>query len=131
MKALSIRQPWAWLIIHGGKDVENRSWPTWFRGQVLIHASKGMSKEEWEDGYEYARYGVGGIIIPGPDQLQRGGIIGQAEIIDCVTSSDSPWFEGPHGFILRNAKPVPFRPFKGELGLFETHLELTELETAI
>ena len=43
MKALSIRQPWAWLIVNGHKDIENRSWPTRFRGPVLIHAAKGMT----------------------------------------------------------------------------------------
>lgn len=40
MKALSIRQPWAWLIVAGYKDIENRSWPTNFRGRVYIHASR-------------------------------------------------------------------------------------------
>lgn len=43
MKALSIRQPWAWLILHGGKDIENRSWNTNFRGRFLIHAAAGMT----------------------------------------------------------------------------------------
>ncbi|WP_229215634.1 ASCH domain-containing protein [Duganella sp. CY15W] len=41
MKALSIRQPWAWLIVNGYKDIENRSWSTNVRGKVLVHASKG------------------------------------------------------------------------------------------
>ena len=45
--ALSVRQPWAWAIIHAGKDIENRSWATKFRGRVLIHASKGMTQEEF------------------------------------------------------------------------------------
>lgn len=35
MIALSIRQPWAWHILHSGKDIENRDWPTKFRGRVL------------------------------------------------------------------------------------------------
>jgi ASCH domain len=39
MKALPIRQPYAWLIVNGHKDIENRAWPTKFRGRVLIHAS--------------------------------------------------------------------------------------------
>lgn len=39
MKAISIRQPWAWLIVNGFKDIENRSWRTKYRGPVLIHAS--------------------------------------------------------------------------------------------
>ena len=49
MKALSIRQPWAWLILNAGKDIENRSWYTSVRGRVLIHASKGMTLAEYED----------------------------------------------------------------------------------
>jgi ASCH domain len=40
MKALSVRQPWAWLIIAGHKDVENRSWTTTYRGPLLIHAAR-------------------------------------------------------------------------------------------
>lgn len=43
MLALSIRQPWAWLIINGGKDIENRDWPTKFRSRILVHAGKGAS----------------------------------------------------------------------------------------
>ncbi|MEI3544750.1 MAG: ASCH domain-containing protein [Alphaproteobacteria bacterium] len=42
---LSIRQPWAWLIVNGYKDIENRTWPTHFRGKVLIHAGK-----KWDEG---------------------------------------------------------------------------------
>ena len=49
---LSIRQPWAWLILNAGKDIENREWPTRFRGRVLIHASKGMTHDEWEDAWD-------------------------------------------------------------------------------
>ncbi|HDU8694716.1 TPA: ASCH domain-containing protein, partial [Morganella morganii subsp. morganii] len=43
MKAISIRQPWAWLIVNGHKDIENRSWRTKYRGQVLVHASQGVN----------------------------------------------------------------------------------------
>jgi hypothetical protein len=39
-RAISIRLPWAWLIVNGFKDVENRSWRTRHRGTILIHASK-------------------------------------------------------------------------------------------
>lgn len=38
---LSIRRPWTWLILHGGKNVENRTWTTTYRGLLLIHASGG------------------------------------------------------------------------------------------
>ncbi|HTV55212.1 MAG TPA: ASCH domain-containing protein, partial [Terriglobia bacterium] len=45
MKALSIRQPWAWLIVNGFKPIENRSWNTNFRGRILIHASLKVDRE--------------------------------------------------------------------------------------
>jgi hypothetical protein len=38
MKILSVRQPWASLIVNGFKDVENRTWPTRYRGRILVHA---------------------------------------------------------------------------------------------
>src|SRR4051812_38769522 len=47
MKALTIKQPWAKLIFEGGKDIENRSWPTGVRGRVAIHTSLGLSWEVW------------------------------------------------------------------------------------
>jgi hypothetical protein len=40
MKALSVRQPWAWAIIYALKNVENRGWPIHYRGDILIHAAK-------------------------------------------------------------------------------------------
>tara|TARA_R100001086_G_C11715355_1_gene225354 strand:+ start:250 stop:666 length:417 start_codon:yes stop_codon:yes gene_type:complete len=102
--ALSIRQPWCHRILHAGKDVENRNWPTRYRGPVLIHAGKA-----WDDGKP-----------PEADQVHmpRGGIVGVVEIIDCVSSMDSEWFCGPFGFVLRNAQPLPFRPCRGQLGFF-------------
>lgn len=113
---LSIRQPWAWLICHGGKDIENRNWPTRFRGKFLIHAGKGMTRDE----YENAEWDAleNGVTLPPYAALERGGIVGEAEIVDCVTHSDSPWFCGDYGFVLRNAKPLPFWPCKGMLGFF-------------
>lgn len=113
--ALSIRQPWAWLILHAGKDIENRDWKTPFRGRCLIHASKSGTKAEYEDAR--AAYQLFGI-LPDFDELPRGGIVGSVDIVDCVTSSDSRWFMGHHGFVLRNPKPLPFVPWKGQLGFF-------------
>lgn len=121
--ALSIRQPWAWAIVNAGKDIENRSWATTFRGQVCIHASKGMTKEEFDNFVDLARalHRSGqwtGDFIPEREALSRGGIVGVAEIADCVTQSESPWFFGTYGFVLRNVQPVPFIPVKGLLGFF-------------
>ena len=120
--AISIRQPWAWLIIHAGKDVENRTWATRFRGRVLIHASKEMTAREYRACCRFlatdGRLAGALKALPEMPELPRGGIIGECEVIDCVTESDSPWFFGPCGFVLKNAKPRPFQTCKGALGFF-------------
>lgn len=120
MKALSIRQPWAWLILNAGKDIENRVWKTQFRGPVLIHASAGMTISEYGMAALFvARQVHPGIVLPTMADLPRGGIVGQVEITDCVDGSCSPWFCGPYGFVLANPKPLPFKPCKGSLKFFE------------
>jgi hypothetical protein len=116
LKALSIKQPWAWLILNAGKDIENRSWNTTIRGRILIHASKGMTTVEYNDAAAYAW--ERGVEIPHQTNVMRSGIVGSVEIVDCVTSSDSRWFMGPYGFVLRNPIILPFQPCKGALKFF-------------
>lgn len=133
MLALSIRQPWASLILKAGKDIENRCWPTKVRGRILIHAAKGMTRGEHDDAIAF---GIAAILADPKnagankvvtlrdlgfafDDLQRGGIIGSVEIVDCVSKSDSPWFVGDFGFVLRDPQPLPFVPWKGRLGFFD------------
>lgn len=120
MKALSIRQPWAWLILHGGKDIENREWRTSYRGPVLIHASKTMTRADYEACVLFIADMHTPWRLPAPDVLRKqcGGIVGQVEIVDCVTRSDSPWFCGPFGFVLRNPQPQQFSPCLGALRFF-------------
>lgn len=113
MLALSIKQPWAYAIIHLGKDVENRNWKTNVRGQILIHAPKSFDVE----GYNYIKYDMG-LDLPEIKDIQRGGIVGAAKIIDCVTQSDSEWFFGPYGFVLKDAIELPFTQMNGALGFF-------------
>lgn len=125
MKALSIRAPWWWYILNGGKDIENRSWPTRVRGRVLVHAGKRWVKEDIAlDAWDAEEMGTkAGVHLPLLNwQAMRecsGCIVGAVEIVDCVAHSDSPWFVGDYGFVLRNplifAKPIPF---KGALGFF-------------
>lgn len=111
MKALSIMQPWAWLIVNGHKPVENRSWPTRFRGPVLIHAGKKFDGDD--DSQEW-----GWPNIQRPDDFEFGGIVGEAVVVDCVTAHPSPFFCGPYGFVLRDARALAFRPCRGMLGFF-------------
>lgn len=112
LRALSIRQPWAWLIIQGIKDIENRDWTTRFRGPVLIHAGKRLD-DGFEDALDWPWHD-----IERPDDFAFGGIVGQAEIVDCVVASSSRWFCGRYGFVIRNARPLPFCPCRGMLGFF-------------
>lgn len=126
MLALSIRQPWAWMIIHGGKDVENRDWPTKIRGRVLIHAAKTMTKGEWNHAWSFS-HDTGAPIEAAKvdltfETIQVGGIIGSIEIYDCVTQSPSQWFMGTYGFLLRDPRPLPFTPWSGKLGFFDVPL---------
>jgi hypothetical protein len=121
LKALSVRQPWAHAIIHLGKDIENRTWPTSYRGPVLIHASKSMTRGELMD-FQDTVASIKGVNEAACNMttadLQFGGIVGIAEIVGCVHRHSSPWFFGPYGFELRNARPLTFHPCKGALGFF-------------
>lgn len=125
MKALSIRQPWAWLIVNGYKNIENRSWNTKYRGPVLIHASaRKPTKSEVETARSLLKEVAGwevALRMPKPEHFDLGGIAGVATVTDCVTESRSPWFFGPIGFHLTDARTLPFRPMKGRLSFFETH----------
>jgi hypothetical protein len=108
VRAITIRQPWAELIVRGEKDVENRSWRTHHRGPLLIHAGGRAHREA------YAEHGV-------PDDAQRGALIGIVEVVDCKQERTSSWHEeGAWGWYLARAKrfrrPIPM---KGRRGLFE------------
>lgn len=122
MKALSIRQPWAWLILHAGKDIENRTWQTKVRGRMLIHAAKGMTTREFHAAQDFVVKKVGSDLARRMNRVSdmySGGIVGSVEIVDCVTSSSSPWWMGPVGFVLRDPRPMPLMPYKGRLGFFD------------
>ena len=133
MLALSIRQPWASLILKAGKDIENRTWPTKVRGRILIHAAKGMTRDEHDHAIAFAVAAIEtdprnagkpknttlGALGFAFDALPRGGIIGSVEIVDCVSDSASPWFMGRYGFVLRDPKPLSFTPWRGKLSFFD------------
>lgn len=104
VKALSIKQPYPHHIFHDGKDVENRDWPTKGRGWFIVHA--GVSKSELD------------MEIEQEAALPRGGIVGMARIVDCVSESPSQWFFGRYGFVLRDAFPINLIQCRGQLGFF-------------
>ena len=72
MKVLSIREPWASLIINGYKEYEFRTWRTNYRGKILIHASKNLEKDN------IVRFKEFDLVY------KPGFIIGEAELVDCI-----------------------------------------------
>lgn len=120
--ALSVRQPWAWAIIYGGKDIENRTAAAVRHGmkpgRIAIHASKGMTRDEYESARDFIE-GVTGQPCPTPDALIRGAIIGSVTVTGVVSEHESDWFFGPRGLVLDGAAPCAPIPSVGALGYFK------------
>jgi hypothetical protein len=125
MKAISIQQPWAWFIIKGIKPVENRTWPSKYRGPLLIHAGKKFDQNGWFYLCNTPEFrDVVNTFLkdfqPASLNVPSGMIIGQVNMVDCVTEHPSKFFFGPFGHVYANpvefAQPVPYR---GQLGIFE------------
>jgi hypothetical protein len=124
MKALSVRAPWWWFILHG-KDIENRDWFTRQRGTIYLHAGKWWRGQEVYHDWMYGLSVNPKLRVPPHSSAwdlhsRCGCIVGTIDVVDCVEQSSSPWFQGKYGFVLAN--PVQFInpiPFKGALGFFE------------
>ena len=76
MKVLTIKQPWATLIMQGDKRFEFRSWQTKYRGELLIHAGKGIDKVAMKRLGKYL-----------PNELPFGKILGKVTLVECVKMS--------------------------------------------
>lgn len=134
LKALSLRQKWAWLVARGFKPIENRPVRFAFRGRFLIHAS---TSTEPLPGTTDSRYGSAWIKERLTDsewaeylkyEPAYGAIIGAGTVVDCVDSAveinrryghqyDVRWYVGPHALIVVNAvvfdEPIPCRGMPG------------------
>jgi len=133
MKTLSVKQPWAWLLAHGYKDIENRTWSRKYRGVFLIHAGVTFDAQ----GYAWVKENFPHIPLPAPKDFERGGIVGRADLVDVVPPGShlngvctSPWYFGEVGFRLADATPLPFVPVKGQLLFFEVELPQAEPKNA-
>lgn len=126
MKAITIKQPWASLIVHGIKDIENRTWtcPKKYIGQrVLIHASGSHGKKFkvnlTDDQTKAAFATIAKECMFG--SLPFGAIIGSVQIVDCVQNHPSVWAEkGVYNWVFAN--PVLFEkpiPAKGKLSFWD------------
>jgi hypothetical protein len=119
-KVLSVKPFMAWAIIHGGKDVENRSRATKFRGRLLIHASNYRSQAELEDDYEAAH----DLCPKVPMEVDAGAIIGSVDLVACNEDGPhgvckSPWAQlGSYHWVLRQPRPLPVWECKGWLGIW-------------
>ena len=119
-KALTIKQPWAALIMLGIKDIENRTWKTDYRGRLFIHSSKKSDKIDLPD-----------ILMPSDISIQltqlihvNGCIIGEVQLIECISPDEffkSDWHEpGCWGWYLENPKLInPPIQCKGKQGLWD------------
>ena len=106
MRALTVRRPWAYAIIYLGKDVENRSWWTSYRGPLLIHAAGSAPRHD--------------LLVPVKySELVRGAITGVVELYDCVRDAKSEWAErGQWHWLLRDPRPLEPIRCQGALGLW-------------
>lgn len=116
MKAIVIRQPWAWAIIAGIKQIENRTWSTRYRGPLAIIA--GSSRASLKRGSSF----LAKLDVQIPPNLTFGALIGTVELVDVVpaTNARGPFAEGPWCWLLANPQPLanPI-PMRGRLGLFD------------
>lgn len=116
LKSLAIRQPWAWAVCIGAKDIENRTWVTEYRGPLVIQASAAK-----QDVNAFVKGSKGKLKT---DDMTFGALIGFAELVDvvplCKSLEDNLWATGPYCWVLANARPLdePI-PYKGALHLFE------------
>jgi hypothetical protein len=139
MKALSIRQPWAWAIFYAGKRIENRTWSTNYRGPLLIHAARGMTSREYCDAVQFMidrklwPERAADSLLLYPDCWKRGGIVGKCWLDRVIEPGQGLglttnerfykwWDPNQYGWVLDKVEPLPFHPCRGRQGLFEVEL---------
>lgn len=116
MQCISVRQPWAWLIVNGWKTIESRPWNPEYRGPLLIHTGQIMDLEARK------RMELGGWKIP--EDLPLGSLVGAVNLTDVIPPDqwdNAPWHDrGYFGWVLTEAAAFP-EPiaYRGYLGLFE------------
>ncbi|MCT7962339.1 ASCH domain-containing protein [Laspinema sp. D1] len=119
-KALTLKQPWAWAVAHLGKNIENRSWPTKYRGELYIHAGVGWDSE----GAKWIAQKFG-IEVPSHSELPSGVLVAKCNLSDCrhwteTTGEELPWSnESGFQWFLEAIEAIkPHLPLQGKLGIF-------------
>ena len=119
MKALTVRQPWAALLMAGIKDVENRSQPTSFRGRLAVHAALKFADPSpylvLADVAAELELSKSAVL-----RLPRGVVLGSVELHDCRQDSGSRWaLPGQWHWLVRDPRPLPEPvPARGQLGVW-------------
>ena len=136
MKALSIKEPYATLILDGVKRIETRSWKTNHRGDLLIHASSCKIPKEYRDNKELMK------LVDGRE-MNYGKLICKCKLIDCVEMTQefidevaknhnefvSGFYEvGRYAWILDDIKPIDKVDAKGRLGVWHYYRRVNEDE---
>jgi ASCH domain len=118
--AITVRNPWAYAIAIGVKSIENRCWPTKFRGRIYIHAA---SKADTDPAaVERCRQllAAQGITMPPLETLPRGVLVARAKLTDCGHFFDDPWaVEDSWHFKLTEAQRITPVPMRGALGIWK------------
>jgi len=116
---ISLHPIWAWAVVFGGKDVENRTWAAEPRGRVLIHASVHKASLASEQDMRAELSFLTGIPRAElPVTFLRGAILGSVEIVDCVRDAPSKWAVPEHNhWLLREPRKLgsPVLGVKGKL----------------
>jgi hypothetical protein len=124
MKALSVKNPWAWAIAHGFKTIETRTWATNYRGPLLIVSSLKPDRIllDWfikETGQHIE------------NQIEYGKAIAVVDLLDCrpMTKADQDAalcdvYSGAVSWVLENVRPIESFPQKGQLGLYNVDYEI-------
>lgn len=131
-KGLSIVQPWASAIAFAGKNIENRSWRTHYRGPLAIHASGKLRREKLDHLQRTVRGGEKRPLIEWINKGRRrydlepvdlpelSQIVAIAMLTDCVEKSSSPWKVSTEwGWVLEGVIPIEPIPWVGGLSLWD------------
>lgn len=139
-KALSIRQPWLWLILNGYKNLEIRTWKTDKLGWIALHASKKVDI----NGYRYIKEKIRIKTLPEIKAFETGKILGVAKIDGIIPFTHKPdfylyrhrhlnnyewWTEKVYGWVLIDVKSIDPVECKGQLSLFDVSKLNIEVKT--
>lgn len=117
-------QPYAWLFANGLLTIDDRTWPTAYRGALAIHASLSFHQRY----YDFLRAHTD-LKLPRPEQFDKGGFVGIAQLVDCLAPDPGPQTRldlrrshfgapGHYGFVLERARPIALQHHRGKPGLF-------------